>query len=500
VSLKGSLQTVALPEVLHFLSGTGKSGEFQVSGSHGDGRLWFAQGRISGFAVARSQQPEDALFEMLRIADGEGEFSFSADIDRPDDAQAADSAEVGPVLQAAQVRMGQWREIVQVVPSLQHRLQLRADAPGERVTLEPDQWTTVVTIAGGLSVGDLIEARHLQEFDGCQAVRVLVDASLVEVLEPAEAAEAEADPAEPGVEPVVEAGADEHSVESALHDIMFPSIDSKLHSEPVEEATDHQASVEGFGIPGQLLRFGAEPEVTEESAGEVGEEEPFGTSPSAKVADLDEGETVFSHFPVSSNGVDVEIPAPSYETEPESAAHAEQHSDDSDHSEDHYAALRAAMVEVGENLSTDGQVAEAEVSEEQPVFELHAESELDGHAALQALLGEVTSPEAADMPSASAQEPIDGLADRGPWTQHELSAMDGDGAWSHRDEEPSNIVPLAPVYGSSESAEPVSGGHEVATDETADGEVAEADEPEAGPTEEPINRGLLLKFLSSVRN
>ncbi len=193
VSLKGSLQTVALPEVLQFLADTGKSGEFHVAGGHGDGRLWFADGRICGYDEARAAEAYEAIFEMMRIADAD--FEFAAGAERPIGAHETAPTEVGPAIEAAESRMVEWRQIVEVVPSLEHRIQLRADAPGERVILEPEQWRTVVGIAGGCTVGALIESRELQEFAGCQAVRTLVDARLVDVLEPLPAV----DPAEPAV-------------------------------------------------------------------------------------------------------------------------------------------------------------------------------------------------------------------------------------------------------------------------------------------------------------
>ena len=83
MSLKGSLQTVALAEVLHLLADTAKSGELQVQGPRGDGRLWFETGSLAGFAVGACHEPADALFELLRI--DEGEFSFDSEATRPAD-------------------------------------------------------------------------------------------------------------------------------------------------------------------------------------------------------------------------------------------------------------------------------------------------------------------------------------------------------------------------------------------------------------------------------
>lgn len=429
MSLKGSLQTVALPEVLNFLADNGKSGEFHVSGGHGEGRLWFGHGRISGLDVARAEQPFEAIFELLRIDDGE--FDFVADVEVPAEARPVgfDDGVVRPALEAAEARLAEWRDIVTVVPSLAHRLQLRSETPAEAVMLEPEQWMLVVAIGAGHTVGQVIDERGMQEFDGCKAVRALVDASLVDVLEP-EAAEAVAEDPEPvAEEPDPEPVAEEVAPEPVA-----------LEPEPVAEEAD-----------------------TAPAAGEYN-----GFSP------------LFSPFEVS-------------------ASHAAQDDEvgQADLEGDHYAALRAAMVEIGEDLVADQDQPGGEEAG-YPVYELHADPEMDGRAALQALLNEVTE-DTGSMPAPATDEVVDGLADRGPWTDHELSTMDGQSDfWIAADEktseeDDSNIVPFGPAQADTGAA-----GEADAVAEEAD---AVAEEPEeAPPAEEPINRGLLLKFLSSVRN
>jgi hypothetical protein len=149
--------------------------------------------------------------------------------------------------------------------------------------------------------------------------------------------------------------------------------------------------------------------------------------------------------------------------------------------EDRYAALRAAILEVKENESLvdpTAAYASAAGTDGEP-YSVNAEP--SGRAALHALLNEVSGPEAAadgsgwvDREAVQASEPVDGLADRGPWTEHELASMD------------------APSWSTAEGGELVA--HAAPT------EVAEAVEEPAAAQDEPMNRGLLLKFLSSVRN
>jgi hypothetical protein len=72
------------------------------------------------------------------------------------------------------------------------------------VMLRPDQWQLVAAIAGGHTVAEVLDARGLSEFDGCRALKELVELRLVKVAAPPVAPVAEVVP-----EPVPDAIADE---------------------------------------------------------------------------------------------------------------------------------------------------------------------------------------------------------------------------------------------------------------------------------------------------
>lgn len=491
MSLKGSLQTVALPEVLRFLSGTGKSGEFHVAGARGEGRLWFASGRIDGFRVGPSTDIRDALFEMLRL--GDGEFDFSSDQERPADVAPAEEVDLEASIDAALQRLSEWESISAVVPSLEHRLELRSDSPGEQVVLEASQWSVVVAVSEVRHVGRVLEALGLGEFDGCATLRDLVAAGLVEVSEPADPTVAAPEEApvvgepfglEPvSMEPVVSepVGLEPVSLEPVSADpepVGWPGV------EPETSVLGDVFSTDVNGAPGEP----GEPAPTGDVAGGFTIEAPF-TFEAAGEADAEETAAVADGL--DDDAISGQLLRFGYQADESPAApddlagHSEEHGVLSaaepvlepvagatmeDVHIDHYAALRAAIAEAGEDSASDAEEPEGSAS----VYELHTEPELDGRAALQALLSEVAAPE-------GSAEPVDALADRGPWTDHELSAMDRDGD----DDSMSNVVPFASAHAASTEDQPT--------------EEEEAGEEETA-VEEPINRGLLLKFLSSVRN
>jgi uncharacterized protein DUF4388 len=181
VSLQGSLDTFALPDVLALLASTTKSGELYVAGHRSagpgvaqlQGRLWFDAGRIVGNDVLDSAEPADAVFELLRLV--EGTFSFAPGSPPEPGAPVA----VEPVLTEALARLAEWREIEKVVPSLAAWLELTPEVPNGHVTLRSDQWRLVVAVAGGRTVDSVLRHLELGELAGCRAVKEMVEAGLL---------------------------------------------------------------------------------------------------------------------------------------------------------------------------------------------------------------------------------------------------------------------------------------------------------------------------------
>lgn len=182
MSLKGSLQTITLPEVLGLLAATGKSGDIHIRGSHIEGRLWFSNGVISAHDVVPSSDPAEVLFQLLRNEGGE--FDFSEGDGRSEQAYPADHVDLAIAFERAHALLAEWAGIVTVVPSLAHWLTLIDQPPAEPIVIDRDQWALVAAVGDGRTVGQTLDARRLGEFDGCKAVMALVEAGLVRVSPP----------------------------------------------------------------------------------------------------------------------------------------------------------------------------------------------------------------------------------------------------------------------------------------------------------------------------
>ncbi|HEX7168469.1 MAG TPA: DUF4388 domain-containing protein [Acidimicrobiales bacterium] len=177
MSLQGSLETFALPDVLVLLASTKKDGELRVVGGKVDGRVWVEKGQIVHSDVNGKEAPSvDAVFELLRL--DAGTFSFESESDAPK-RHAGDMVDL--VLADAQVRLAEWNEIAKVVPHLDVLVDMATDAPGEEIVLNASQWRLLRSVAGGCSVGDLMGKLDVGEFDACRTVKELADARLVDV-------------------------------------------------------------------------------------------------------------------------------------------------------------------------------------------------------------------------------------------------------------------------------------------------------------------------------
>lgn len=206
MSLQGSLETFALPDVLVLLSSTKKNGELRVVGGRVDGRLWLEKGQIVHSTVGGTETSAvDGLFQLLRLESG----TFNFDNDSVPE-HRSDPETIDIVLADAQVRLGEWKEIARVVPHLDVIVDMAADAPADEVVVTREHWRLLRTVAGGRSVLDLMRALDQSEFDTCRTVKELVDADLASVdasaapkakAEKAPAPAAKAAPAKPQPEP-----------------------------------------------------------------------------------------------------------------------------------------------------------------------------------------------------------------------------------------------------------------------------------------------------------
>jgi hypothetical protein len=457
MSLEGSFETVALPEVLSLLAMTAKTGALEVNGDRAQGRLWFDDGQLSGFEVGNAASAVDALFDLVRVSSGTFAFVTGAQSPSSQEPQPID----GPLGQA-QERLAVWDEVVAVVPSLRCQVTLADRDRNDSVVLDPGQWRLVRSIGDGRSVAEVLARVGLGEFEGCSAIKTLVEEGLTDV-------GAELPDREP---PVVEESVDDPS--------------------DIEEETD-QPDESGAGSLRGLFAAAdlgaATPEAADEppSSGSWFDEVTLGSAAEAHSGDdpaddapppavtaageIDPGALVFGESGYGESGF------------------GESGSDDGAGS------TGRDLGEVGADWA--GEVFDQESEADDPPAEdlaqvpyvsaMVAESAAAENSAQ--AVGAESSPTHGYGDAVEGEARVDGLVDRGPWTEGELADLNAQKAdW------------LGVLNGASEGPET---GEPAATAdagaEGVDGSDAAEEAEEAEPEPEPINRGLLIKFLSSVR-
>jgi hypothetical protein len=280
VSLEGTLETIALPDVLALLSVTAKTGELRIEAIGGVGSVWFDAGGIAGFDVGNQRTAVDALFALLRLK--EGSFKFHTGT-RP--LNAMPPQDVSPLLEEAEDRLGQWPGIAAAVPALDCELFLQSSVDGT-VMLRPDQWQLVAAIGGGHNVAAVLDARGLAEFDGCRALKELVDLRLVRVVTP---------PPAPAPETVPEL------VAPAVQDLDHEAYEDEVQGEDGQVVADEVGGTLEDAVQGASTYANAEAEAEPEEVytppeepytpypmDEVLASEEWASKPGPEVTDLSE--------------------------------------------------------------------------------------------------------------------------------------------------------------------------------------------------------------------
>jgi hypothetical protein len=219
--LNGSLDTVALPDVLRLIATSGKSGLLRVTDASPSGRIFIVDGRVA-FATNRNDDdpiddllhmeyradyvgsPEDrrivdlsellesnpeafgrfleqmiveVLSRLLRV--NEGEFRFDVDIRSRREVPYAFGIE--EMIAQAQARADAWNRVFEVVPSVDDsfRMAPRLDQD-EEIVLARRDWAILAVTGASSTVNRIARELKIFEFAAAKKVAELVQRGLIE--------------------------------------------------------------------------------------------------------------------------------------------------------------------------------------------------------------------------------------------------------------------------------------------------------------------------------
>ncbi|MCP5025162.1 MAG: DUF4388 domain-containing protein, partial [Actinomycetia bacterium] len=179
VSLQGTLDTFALPDVLRLVASTRKTGRLRVSGTRGEGSIWVEDGDIVAGSVSSVDAVADyatQVFDLLRFPDGS--FMFESDRTAP---EPGAPSEIEPVLRDAEALLGEWRNIEQVIPSGDSWMSLAEELPTADVVVDRRRWQVIVAVGAGSSVLDIGHTLGLGEIQVARELKEMVELGLLDV-------------------------------------------------------------------------------------------------------------------------------------------------------------------------------------------------------------------------------------------------------------------------------------------------------------------------------
>lgn len=200
--LQGTLDVFSLDEVLGLLATAEKSGVLSVSGDRGAGSVSLRSGAlVGGESEGGVSDTIAAVFELLRFENGSFSFDAAADVSN------GEPNALDEVLLAANRRLGEWRMIEAIVPSLHHIVKLSPSIAGSK-SVTPGDWEAIVAIGDGATVGAISGRLGLGEFDGSARIKSLVENGLVTLSDPAFAPASELPSRSPKPSPMPEPPSD----------------------------------------------------------------------------------------------------------------------------------------------------------------------------------------------------------------------------------------------------------------------------------------------------
>ncbi len=185
--LQGTLETLALPELLGLLAQSRKTGALWLDAANSSAVLYIVEGRCCAAESSEAgEELSDAAALLARVIDvcfaveraDDGRFRFGPE-EPPWTCEETIDLEVA--IDELSRLVDEWREIQAVIPSLDCRIRLADDLGVEELTVDRERWQLIISLDGRRSVRDLVRKTNRPVLDVCHAILSMVDAGAVNV-------------------------------------------------------------------------------------------------------------------------------------------------------------------------------------------------------------------------------------------------------------------------------------------------------------------------------
>jgi hypothetical protein len=187
--LHGTFDVLSFADVLQLLGRNHMTGRLHLRSRSIGANVYIEDGQLVGADVGEHStnsafdvrsRLEEICFELLEAE--RGSFEFTPDTVGMGPAMV--NLEVDEVLEAARRRMVDWREIQEVIPSLDLHPHVLDSLPADEVTLSKERWRMVTAIDGRRSIRAIARSVGFTEYDTCRMVKSLMDDGIVELVGP----------------------------------------------------------------------------------------------------------------------------------------------------------------------------------------------------------------------------------------------------------------------------------------------------------------------------
>jgi hypothetical protein len=187
--LQGTFDVLSFSDVLHLLGRNRMTGRLHLRSRSMGANVYIDDGQLVGADVGEhstnsasdvQSRLEEICFELLEAERGSFEFTPDAVGMGP----AMVNLEVDEALEAARRRLVDWRNIQEIIPSLDLHPRVVDTLPADEVTLSKERWRMVTAIDGRRSIRAIARSAGFTEYDTCRMVKSLMDDGIVELAGP----------------------------------------------------------------------------------------------------------------------------------------------------------------------------------------------------------------------------------------------------------------------------------------------------------------------------